>query len=116
VGANERQRDATVPEAEARAAYDAHVTPETGRVFFQGALAAFSRNSPATVNFRNVTRAPLLLVAGEADHIAPASVVRRTYRRYAASSAVTDFQGFAGRTHWIIAQDGWQEVARFAHQ
>ena len=46
----------------------------------------------------------------------PASVVRRTYRRYAASSAVTDFQGFLGRTHWIIAQDGWQEAAGFAHQ
>jgi len=106
----------TLPEAEARAVFDAHVTPETGRVFFRGALAAFSRNSPATVSFRNATRALLLLVAGEADHIVPASVVRRTYRRYAASSAVTDFQGFLGRTHWIIAQDGWQEAAGFAHQ
>ncbi len=24
---------------------------------------------------------------------------------------MTDFREFAGRTHWIIAQEGWQEVA-----
>ena len=44
----------------------------------------------------------------------PASVVRRTYRKYAASPAVTDFREFPGRTHWIIAQEGWPEVAGFA--
>lgn len=101
----------TLPEDEARAAYEAHVTPETGRVFFQGALAGFARHSPATVNFRNDARAPLLILAGGDDHIVPASVVRRNYRKYAKSSAVTDFEEFPGRTHWIIAQQGWQEVA-----
>jgi hypothetical protein len=39
--------------------------------------------------------------------------VRRNYRKYAKSAAITDFHEFAGRTHWIIAQDGWQEVADF---
>jgi pimeloyl-ACP methyl ester carboxylesterase len=106
----------TLPENEARAAYDAHVTPETGRVFFQGALAGFSRHSPAAVDFRNAERAPLLILAGAEDHIVPAPVVGRNHRKYAASPAVTDFHEFPGRTHWIIAQDGWQEVAGFAQQ
>ena len=53
----------TLPEDEARAAYNTHVTPETGRVFFQGALAGFARHSPATVDFGNERRAPLLIVA-----------------------------------------------------
>ncbi len=73
----------TLPEDQARAAYDTYVTPETGRIFFQGALAGFDRHSPTIVNFRNGARAPLLILAGSEDHIVPAAVVRRTYRRYA---------------------------------
>ena len=37
--------------------------------------------------------------------------MRRTYRRYAASPAVTALREFPGRTHWLLAQDGWQEIA-----
>ena len=104
----------TLPEDEARAAYESEVTPETGRVFFQGALAGFAPHSPATVNFRNPSRAPLLIVAGADDHIVPASVVRRNFRKYANSPAATDYREFPRRTHWIIAQQGWQDVAAFA--
>jgi pimeloyl-ACP methyl ester carboxylesterase len=101
----------SLPEDVARAAYDTYVTPETGRVFFQGALSGFARRSPATVDFGNDSRSPLLIVAGADDRIVPASAVRRNHRKYARSSAVTDFREFGGRTHWIIAQEGWQEVA-----
>jgi pimeloyl-ACP methyl ester carboxylesterase len=100
-----------MPAAEQRAAYDAHVTPETGRIFFQGALASMSSGSPCRVDFKNAARAPLLLIAGLNDHIVPAVIVRRTYRRYAASPAVTTLREFPGRAHWLIAQDGWQEIA-----
>ena len=101
-----------LPEAEARAAYDTQVTPESGRIFFQGALSLLDRHSPTTVDFANATRAPLLIIAGEADHIVPAATVRRNHAKYARSSAVTAFRSFAGRTHWLIAQDGWQEIAK----
>ncbi len=101
----------TLPPGEQQAAYDRYVTPETGRIFFQAALAPFARNSPARVDFRNAGRAPLLMIAGADDHIVPAAIVRRNYRRYAQSGAVTDFTEFPGRVHWIIAQRGWQEVA-----
>lgn len=105
-----------LPEDEARAAYATLVTPETGRVFFQGAFSGFARHSPATVNYQNHARSPLLILAGADDRIVPASLVRRNHRKYAKSSAVTDFREFPGRTHWIIAQQGWQEVADFAHE
>jgi pimeloyl-ACP methyl ester carboxylesterase len=104
----------TLSEAEARAAFDAHVTPETGRVFFEGALAMFSPRSPATVRFGNAGRAPRLIIAGGLDRIVPASVVRRNDRKYAKTAATTDYREFPGRTHWIIDQDGWPEVAGFA--
>jgi pimeloyl-ACP methyl ester carboxylesterase len=100
------------PEAQ-HAAYQTQVTPETGRVFFQAAFTNFAPNSPARVNYRNSTRAPLLLVAGGVDRIVPASINRRNYRKYARSGAVTEFREFPGRSHWIIAQEGWQEVAGF---
>jgi pimeloyl-ACP methyl ester carboxylesterase len=103
----------TLPLADARAAYERHVTPETGRIFFQGAMAPFSPNSPTRVDFRNATRAPLLLIAGEKDNIVPAVIIRRNHRKYASSAAVTDFRAFPGRAHWIIAQPGWEEVAGF---
>jgi alpha-beta hydrolase superfamily lysophospholipase len=97
--------------ADAEAAYAAHVTPETGRVFFQGALSMLDPKRPAQVDFAKTDRAPLLLIAGTADHIVPASVVRRTFRKYRRAASVTELQEFTGRTHWIIAEPGWEEVA-----
>jgi pimeloyl-ACP methyl ester carboxylesterase len=101
----------TLSPDDARAAYERHVTPETGRIFFQGAMAMFDRRSPTRVSFSNGARAPLLLLAGGQDRIVPAVINRRNFKAYARSTARTDFREFPGRTHWIIAQDGWEEVA-----
>jgi pimeloyl-ACP methyl ester carboxylesterase len=101
----------TLPEADARAVYDDEVVPESGRIFYQAAFTALDRHSPATVHFGNANRGPLLLIAGAADHIVPAGIVRRTARRYAKAGVPADLREFPGRTHWIIAEPGWQEVA-----
>lgn len=101
------------PEA-ARAAYDRYVIPETGRIFFQSAIALMSPKSPTRVDFSNGTRAPLLLLAGGKDRIVPPVINRRNFKAYAKSEARTDFHEFPGRVHWIIAQDGWDEVAQYA--
>jgi len=100
----------TLPADEQRAAYDRHVVPETGRIFFQAAAAPFSPGSPLKLDFKRAVRAPLLIIAGEADRIVPATVVRRTFKRYAAGTARTDFKAFPGRVHWIIAEPGYREV------
>jgi pimeloyl-ACP methyl ester carboxylesterase len=96
---------------EAREAYDRYVIPETGRVFFQSAFALLNPRSPARLDFRRAGRAPLLLIAGARDRIVPAVINRRNHRAYARSASRTDFREFPDRTHWIIAQDGWEEVA-----
>jgi pimeloyl-ACP methyl ester carboxylesterase len=103
----------TLPLAEQKAAYDRHVVPETGRIFFQAGLALLDPHNAVRVNFNNANRAPLLLIAGTEDHIVPASMNQSNYAKYGGSSAQTDFKEFAGRTHWIIAQDGWEEVAGY---
>ena len=104
----------TLPEAEAHAAYDRQVVPETGRIFWQSAVAMLDRSSPIRVNFSNGTRAPLLLLAGAKDRIVPPVINRRNLKAYAKSAARTDFHEFPDRVHWIIAQDGSDEVAGFA--
>jgi alpha-beta hydrolase superfamily lysophospholipase len=100
----------TLSEADARAAYDTHVIPETGRIFFQAALSS----AAVKVNFANVERKPLLLIAGERDHVVAAGLNRSNFHKYARSKARTDFKEFPGRAHWIIAQQGWEEVADYA--
>jgi pimeloyl-ACP methyl ester carboxylesterase len=101
----------TLPKAEQRAAYDKYVVPESGRIFFQTALAMF--NPVTTVNFSNARRAPLLLIAGGSDNIIPPAMNRVNFAQYKTSTAMTDFKEFPGRGHWIIAQPGWEEVAAY---
>lgn len=102
----------TMPPDEARAIWASQVVPDSGRPFFQSAFSMFDRASPARVDFANPDRAPLLLIAGEADQAMPAALVRRMFRAYRASPARTELRVFPGRTHWLIAQHGWEEVAQ----
>jgi pimeloyl-ACP methyl ester carboxylesterase len=98
----------TLSEPEQREVYQRHVVPTPGRIFFQAALGSGTK-----VNFRNGTRAPLLITAGELDHAVDPGMNRSNVRRYRVSSALTDFKEFPGRTHWLIAGPGWEEVADF---
>ncbi len=97
-------------ETDAHAAYEEHVIPETGRIFFQAALGT----TAVRVDFSNATRKPLLMIAGERDHVVAAGLNRSNFRKYSRSKARTDFKEFPGRCHWIIAQDGWEEVADYS--
>ncbi len=103
----------TLPEEEKRACYDRYLVPETGRIFFQAAFASLDPHQALHVNFKNDNRAPLLLVAGELDHIVPAHVVRANYAHYSQATARTDFREFPRRAHLLVAQEGWEEIAGF---
>ena len=104
----------TLPEADARAEYQRGVIPASGRAIVQAALSNLTPNSPAAINFSNGQRGPLLIIGGEKDVIMPASLNRKNFRKYARSKAVTEFKVFPGRSHFIIAEKGWQEVADYA--
>lgn len=88
--------------------------PGSARVLFQGAFANFHPRAATKVDFRNGRRAPLLFIAGEADHIVPPKVNRADWRLYRKSAAVTEYREFPGRSHFIIGQDGWEDVADYA--
>lgn len=104
----------TLPEAEARAAYAEQAIPAPGRAIFEAALSNVTPRSPAAVDFRNPRRAPLLVIGGEKDVIMPAALSRKIYRRHRASPAVTAYHEFPGRSHYLIAEKGWEEVADYA--
>ena len=104
----------TLSEEASLAAYERYAVPGPGRVLFQGALANFNPHAATRVDFRNDERAPLLLIAGGADHTVPAVVDRQTADHYATSKAVTAYKEFPGRSHWTIAEPGWEEVADYA--
>lgn len=98
-----------LPEAEQREAYERHVVPTPGRPFFQAAFGKENR-----VDLRNGDRAPLLITAGGIDRTVTSGMNRANYKKYERNEAITDFKEFPGRTHWVIAEPGWQEVADHA--
>jgi pimeloyl-ACP methyl ester carboxylesterase len=104
----------TMTEREAREAFQLNAIPAPGRIVFQAGLANLNPRAATRVDYRNDRRAPLLLIAGSEDHIVPASVNKANLRKYRRSTATTDFAEFPGRSHLIVAQTGWEEVAEYA--
>ena len=94
-----------LPLEEQRAGYDRDIIPESRRVA-RGALSGAARVDLPPPH------APLLMIAGDKDHIMPASLNRSNYKRYRKSPSRTEFKEFPGRAHYtIIAGCGWEEVA-----
>jgi len=105
----------TLSESEVKEAYEQIAIPASGRAIFQASLANFTPKAATTINFHNEERAPLLFIGGEKDVIMPASLNRKNFGKYR-SSAVTEYKEFPGRSHYIIAESGWEEVADHALQ
>ena len=85
-------------------AFNRYMVPAPNRVLLQTAFANFSPQSPTTVNFRNDTRAPLLLVAGGKDRIVPSSIVKANFDLYRGSKAETDYKEFSDQAHFTFLQ------------
>jgi pimeloyl-ACP methyl ester carboxylesterase len=85
-----------------------HIVPAPGRIFFEAAFGVGTY-----VDFANDRRAPLLLIAAENDHSIRPCVVRSNYRHYNRSAASTSFKCFAGYSHWLITEPGWEQIADY---
>jgi len=101
---------------ESRRVYDDLAVPGPAHVLWEGALALLNPNAASKVNYRNGTRAPLLFIAGGADHLVPAAINRANVKKYRNSTAITDYREFPNRTHFTVGEKGWEEVADFALQ
>jgi pimeloyl-ACP methyl ester carboxylesterase len=99
----------TLPPGEQRDAYDRHIVPAPGRIYFQAALGIGTG-----VDFGNPKRPPLLLMAASEDRTSTPSMVRAMYRKHSRAPSRTDIKEFPARSHWLIAEPGWEEVANAA--
>jgi len=101
--------------AESDSEWEASAVNSVNRVFFEGVLSLPNEKSGITrVDFLKPDRAPLLLISGGIDHVAPAPIQKAALKRYAKGSALVERVEFPGRTHRIVSQDGWEEVADYA--
>jgi len=106
--------------AESDKEYDLNAIPSFNRVFFEGVAGAFNENGASHVEYGRPERAPLLVLTGSIDHVVPPAIgkaIVKKYRQGAAktgSTAVVEYKEFAGRTHRIVSQTGWEEVADYA--
>lgn len=90
------------------AAYRRHIVAAPRRILYETILGI-----RCSVDFSNDQRAPLLLIVGEKDHVIRASLVEAIYNHHHQSIAPTSFECFADRSHWLIAEPGWEEVADY---
>ena len=91
----------SLTESESLDAFKRYIVPVPNRVLLQTAFASFS----ISVNFRNDTRAPLLLVAGGKDRIVPRSIVKANFDLYRESKAETDYKEYPEQTHFTLLQE-----------
>jgi pimeloyl-ACP methyl ester carboxylesterase len=106
----------TLSREESDKVYERYAIPAPGSfVWDYGLIANFKPGHQETwVDYKKDDRAPLLFIAGGADHIMPASVNKSNAKHYKKSAAVTDFHEFPDRDHWTCAAPGWEEVADLA--
>ena len=94
----------TLTEAQSRSAFTRYALPGPNRVLLETMVANLTRHAATTVNVRNDTRAPLLLVAGGKDRFAPPSLVKANFDLYRESKAETDYKEFPDQANFTFLQ------------
>lgn len=89
--------------------FDKFVVPESRNI------PRSSTKNDGKIDFKKAHN-PLLIIAGEKDHIIPASLNRKNFEAYKDKTSITEFKVFSDRTHYICGQENWQEVATFIRE
>jgi pimeloyl-ACP methyl ester carboxylesterase len=89
----------TLTKAQSRSVFTRYAAPGPNHVLLQTLLASLTRRAATSVNVRNDTRAPLLLVAGGRDRVTPPSLVKANFDLYRESKAETDYKEFPEQAH-----------------
>jgi alpha-beta hydrolase superfamily lysophospholipase len=82
--------------------------PTPGKIWWDGIVKA------TPIQWDNPDRAPLLLIGGELDLIADASMTQAIYDKQKQAPSLTELKIFPGRSHFTLLDPGWEEVADFA--
>lgn len=86
--------------------FDELVVPES-RNIARGTLKSFAK-----IDFKKPHN-PLLIIAGEKDHIIPVSLNKKNFEAYSDTSSITEFKEFKDRGHYTCGEQNWEEVADY---
>ena len=93
------------PRSLADAAYDSYVIPAPGRIFYQAALGLGTWIDAARRS------APLLITGSDRDRLVTPYLSRAAWRLQRRSPAQTDYLDLPGRSHFLLAEPGWEQIA-----
>ena len=99
------------------ALWEEYAVNSYNRVFFEGVTSVLNEKGGVThVDYARADRAPLLVITGGIDHVVPPAIGRAIVKKYRSSGspAIVDYKEYAGRTHRLVSQDGWEEIADYA--
>jgi non-heme chloroperoxidase len=106
-----------LPRAASDALWEQFAVPSYNRVFFEGVGSVPNEKGGVThVDYARADRAPLLVITGGIDHVVPPAIGRAIVAKYRASGspAVVEYKEYEGRTHRLVSQPGWEEIADYA--
>jgi len=86
--------------------FEQYVVPES-RNIPRGTLKSFAK-----IDFKKPHN-PLLIIAGEKDHIVPASLNRKNFKVYKDYNSITEYKEFMGRGHYTCGEPNWENVADY---
>lgn len=87
--------------------YESVAVPESRKVARDTVLNAF-----ASVDFKKPHQ-PLLFIGGEKDNIFSAEFTKKIAGRYLDKNSVVEYRAFAGRSHFLAGEKGWEEIADY---
>ena len=97
------------------------LTREESDSIFDEFVVPESRNIPretlkkaGKIDFKK-PHAPMLFISGKEDHIIPASLNKKNFKRYKDEKSIREHKIFEGRDHFIAGEDGWKEVANYVY-
>lgn len=95
-----------MPLEEQRSSYNKLAIPESKTVARTGI------SKQAKVDYKK-QHAPLLITSGSKDHILPAHLNKRNFKKYKQNGSITAYKEFEGRNHFVLALPTWKEDADY---
>lgn len=99
-----------LPRDQVDAHFSRYVVPTAGKVYWDGVVAG----GAGAIKWNSQTRAPLLLIGGGIDLIAPAAMTKMIFAKQKRAVSLTELKIYQDRSHYLCAEPGWEEVADFA--
>lgn len=93
---------------EKRQQYYDQLVYESGKVAVEIGLP-FLDKQQATKVISSKVSCPMLIFSAENDRLTPVKLVRKIADKYPQA----DYHNFTGQTHWVIAEQGWEQCADY---